>query len=113
MKKIFPLLAIIVLPLLFNSCAIQQEVEIYRKKNEKIEHFMHRKHTVRDGLFSKKRKVRIRHRYFFKDNNGKWHFRPSPYRRDFIHYKRTGPVFGSHGKLREIKRGTVAVPKRK
>lgn len=113
MKKIFLALAIIAMPFLFNSCAIQQEVEIYRKKNEKTDYFMHQKHTVRDGLFSKNRKLRTRHRYFYRDSNGKWHFRPSPYRRDFIHYKRTGVVIGTHGKVRVIKRGTVALPAKK
>ena len=113
MKKIFPMLAMIVLPLLFNSCAMQREVEIYREKQDKLERFVHPKHTVRDGLFSKDRKLKVRHRYFYKDNNGDWHFRPTPDHPDFIHYKRTGRVIGSGGKVRVIKRGTVAVPAKK
>jgi len=52
------MLAMIVLPLLFNSCAMQREVEIYREKQDKLERFVHPKHTVRDGLFSKDRKLK-------------------------------------------------------
>jgi hypothetical protein len=74
---------------------------------------VHPKHTVRDGLFSKDRKLKVRHRYFYKDNNGDWHFRPTPDHPDFIHYKRTGRVRGTGGKVRVIKRGTVAVPAKK
>jgi len=96
----------------FTSCAIQQEVDIYKKKEKRTEQFMHKKHTVRDGFFSKNRKLRIRHKYFYRDGNGKWHFRPTPLRRDFIHYKRTGKVRGTNGKVRIIKRGTVAKPRK-
>jgi len=112
MKKIFPTLALLIAMLSFTSCAIQQEVDIYKKKEKRTEYFMHKKHTVRDGLFSKNRKLKIRHRYFYRDINGKWHFRPTPINRDFIHYRRTGRVWFSKGKLRVIKRGTVAKPRR-
>ena len=110
MKKIFPILAMLVLPFLFNSCAMQQEVEIYRHKKEKTGDYVHKNQTVRDGLFSKNRKMRTRHKYFYRNENG-IHFRPSPDRREFIHYTRTGKVRGKGGKVREIKRGTVAIPK--
>lgn len=96
----------------FSSCAIQQEVDIYKKKEKRTEQFMRKKHTVRDGLFSKNRKVKTRHRYIHRDANGRWHFIPTPYRRDFIHYRRTGRVWFSKGKLRVIKRGTVAKPRK-
>jgi hypothetical protein len=112
MKKIFPTLALLIAMLSFTSCAIQQEVEIIKDRKQKTEHFVHQKQTVPDGLFSKNRKLRIRHQYFYQDNNGKWHFRPTPLRKDFIHYKRTGSVRGTGGKVRVIKRGTVAKAKK-
>ena len=110
MRKIFYILTILIFPLLLDSCYLQQEVEIYRHKKEKTGDFVHKNQTVRDGLFSKNRKMRTRHKYFYRNENG-IHFRPSPDRRDFIHYTRTGRVRGKGGKVREIKRGTVAIPK--
>lgn len=112
MKKILYILTILIFPLLFDSCYLQQEVEIYRHKKEKTGDYVHKKQTVRDGgLFSKNRKMRTRHKYFYKDSKGIWHFIPQKERRDFIHYKRTGGVPGTGGKVRVIKRGTVAIPK--
>ena len=89
---------------------IQQEVEIIKERKQKTEHFVHQRQTVRDGLFSKNRKLKVRHRYFYHDSNSKWHFRPTPEYPDFIHYKRTGGVRGTGGKVRVIKRATVAKP---
>ena len=54
--------------------------------------------------------MRTRHKYFYRNENG-LHYRRSPDRRDFIHYTRTGKVRGTGGKVRVIKRGTVAIPK--
>ena len=54
--------------------------------------------------------MRTRHKYFYRNENGLNH-RRNPDRRDFIHYTRTGRVWGKGGKVREIKRGTVAIPK--
>ena len=113
MKKIILAFIILVASSLFDSCAIQEEVDIFRERQEKTERFTHRKHTVKDGLFSKNKKLKVRHRYFYYDNNGKWHFIPTPYHPDFIHYKRTGGVLGKKGKVRVIKRGTVAVKTKK
>lgn len=112
MKKIFPTLMILIAMLSFTSCYLQQEVEVIRKRKQKTEQFVHQRQTVRDGLFSKNRKLRDRHQYFYHDSDGKWHFRPSPDRKDFIHYKRTGSVRGTGGKVRVIKRGTVAKAKK-
>jgi hypothetical protein len=110
MKKIFPTLALLIAMLSFTSCAIQQEIEIVKERKQKTEHFVHQRQTVKDGVFSKNRKLRTRHRYFYHDVNGKWYFRPTPLRKDFIHYKRTGGVKGTGGKVRVIKRATVAKP---
>ena len=63
-------------------------------------------------MFSRNRKLKVRHRYFYRDNNGKLHFMSTPYMPDFIYYKRTGRVWFKKGKVREIKRGTVALPKK-
>ena len=112
MKKILLAFLILVLSSLIESCGIQQEVDIFKEREQKTERFTHRKHTVRDGVFSKDRKLKVRHRYFYRDNNGKIHFRPTPYRPDFIHYKRTGRVWNEKGNARVIKRGTVAVTKK-
>jgi hypothetical protein len=112
MKKIFYILTILIFPLFIDSCYVQQEVEIYRHKKEKLGDYVHKKQTVKDGLFSKNRKMRTRHKYLYKDSNGKWHYIPLKERRDFIHYKRTGGVIGTGGKVRIIKRGTVAIPKK-
>ena len=108
MKKIFPTLALLIAMLSFTSCAIQQEVDIIKERKQKTEHFVHHRQTVRDGLFSKNRKLKIRHRYFYQDSDRKWYFRPTPEYPDFIHYKRTGGVRGTGGKVRVIKRASVA-----
>lgn len=110
MKKIFYIL-LIGLSMMFNSCYIQQEVEIHRSKKKKTEYFEHKNRTVKVSPFSNERKMRTRHRYIHKNEYGT-HFIPKKDRRDFIHYTRTGKVRGTKGKVREIKRGTVAVPKR-
>jgi hypothetical protein len=110
MRKIFYILTILIFPLLLDSCYLQQEVEIYRHKKEKTGDFVHKNSTVRDGLFSKNRKMRTRHKYFYRNENG-LHYRRNPDRRDFIHYTRTGKVRGTGGKVRVIKRGTVAIHK--
>lgn len=110
MKKIFPTLMILIALLSFTSCAIQKEVDIIKDRKQKTEHFVHHRQTVKDGLFSKNRKLRTRHQYFYRDSNGKWYFRPTPQWPDFIHYKRTGKVRGTGGKVRVIKRATVAKP---
>jgi len=111
MKKIFPTLALLIAMLSFTSCAIQQEIEIIKVRKQKTEQFVHHRQTVKDGLFSKNRKLRTRHQYFYHDTDSdKWYFRPTPLRKDFIHYKRTGGVRGTGGKVRVIKRATVAKP---
>ena len=110
MKKIFPTLMILIAMLSFTSCYLQQEVEVIRNRKQKTEQFVHQRQTIRDGMFSKNRKLRDRHQYFYHDSEGGWHFRPSPDRKDFIHYKRTGGVKGTSGKVRVIKRATVAKP---
>jgi len=111
MKKIFPTLALLIAMLSFTSCAIQQEIEIIKDRKQKTEQFVHQRQTVKDGLFSKNRKLRTRHQYFYHDTDSdKWYFRPTPLRKDFIHYKRTGGVKGTGGKVRVIKRATVAKP---
>ena len=112
MKKIFPTLMILIAMLSFTSCYLQQEVEVIRNRKQKTEQFVHQRQTIRDGLFSKNRKLRDRHQYFYHDSEGGWHFRPSPDRKDFIHYKRTGGVRGTGGKVRVIKRATVAKPRK-
>ena len=113
MKKIILAFIILIASSLFDSCAIQEEVEIFRERQDKTERFNHPKHTVRDGLFSKNRKLKIRHRYFYRNNDGEWYFRPTPEWPDFVHYKRTGRVWGKKGKVRVIRRGTVALPKKR
>ena len=111
MKKIFPTLMILIAMLSFTSCYLQQEVEVIRKRKQKTEQFVHQRQTVKDDLSSKNRKLRTRHRYFYHDTDSdKWYFRPTPLRKDFIHYKRTGGVKGTGGKVRVIKRATVAKP---
>ena len=111
MKKIFPTLMILIAMLSFTSCYLQQEVEVIRNRKQKTEQFVHQRQTVKDGLFSKNRKLRTRHQYFYHDTDSdKWYFRPTPLRKDFIHYKRTGSVRGTGGKVRVIKRATVAKP---
>lgn len=110
MKKIFYIL-LIGMSLMLNSCYIQQEVEIHRSKRQKTEYFEHKNRTVKVSPFSNERKMRTRHKYIHKNEYGV-HFIRKRERKDFIHYTRTGKVKGTKGKIREIKRGTVALPMR-
>ncbi len=97
MRKLIYIL-LLSLPIFFESCSMQKEVEIYKPKKSNTREFEHRNITVSDGLFSKNRKLRTRHTYFFKGKNG-WVFIPRK-EHEFIRYTRTKSQPGSGGKVR-------------
>ena len=101
MRK-FIYILLLAMPMFFESCSIQKEVEIYKPKKTKKESFEHRNATVSDGIFSKNRKMRTRHTYFFKGKNG-WVFIPRR-EHEFIRYTRTRSERGSGGKVRVFRK---------